>query len=164
MENAAFFYCLRKSVPFLICLLVILLSQIPNARFVFDTLIFIPIFYFAIFRPGILNVYVLFGLGLFADLINQTPLGILPFVFVLLYFIARFNRLFLKDLSFNSLWIFFGICSTLLLLTQLFLFTLCEASVVHTKYFFQQLTVLILLYPIGIRFFARLNDWIGDDE
>ena len=163
MKDPSFYY-LRQTVPFWICFLVILLSQIPDARFVFDTLIFIPIFYFAIFRPALLNVFVLFGLGLFADLISQTPLGILPFIFILLFFIARFNRLFLKDLSFKSLWLFFGICSTLLLLIQLFLFTLCEGSVVHTKYFFQQLTVLILLYPIGIRFFDRLNDWIGESE
>ena len=164
MNNSSFFSNLRKTVPFFICLFIILLSQIPDARFVFDTLIFIPIFYFAIFRPSILNAYTLFGLGLFADLINHTPLGILPFIFVLLFFIARFNRLFFKDLSFKSLWIFFTFCSSLLLLIQLFLFTLCEGSVVHTKYFFQQLTVLILLYPIGIHFFANLNEWIGDNE
>ena len=164
MKSHAVFSCFRKAVPFFICLITILLSQIPNARFIFDTLIFIPIFYFAIFRPSILNVFAVFGLGLFADLINQTPMGILPFTFVLLFFIASFNRLFLKDLSFQSLWIFFGICSTLLLSIQLFLFTLSESSVIHTKYFFQQLCVLILLYPAGIHFFAHLNDWIGDDE
>ena len=164
MKSPSVFLCFRKTVPFLVCFTMILLSQIPDARFMFDTLIFIPIFYFAIFRPTILNVFIIFALGLFADLINQTPLGILPFIFVLLFFIARLNRLFLKDLSFKSLWIFFGVCATLLLAIQLFLFTLCEGSVIHTKFFFQQLTVLILLYPIGIRFFARLNDWIGDTE
>ena len=164
MSEPSFFFHCRKALPFLICFIIILLSQIPDARFIFDTLLFIPIFYFAIFRPSILNIYLVFGLGLFADLINQTPLGILPFIFVFLFFIARFNRLFLKDLSFKSLWIFFGICSALMLLIQLFLFTLCEGSVVHTKYFFQQLTVLILLYPIGVRLFAHLNDWIGDTE
>ena len=132
MQDPSFFFHLRKAVPFLICLIIIFLSQIPNARFIFDTLIFIPVFYFAIFRPALLNSWLVFGLGLFADLINQTPLGILPFVFVLLFFIARFNRLFLKDLSFKSLWLFFGFCSALMLLIQLFLFTLCEESVVHT--------------------------------
>ncbi|MBR6411858.1 MAG: hypothetical protein IKS41_01700 [Alphaproteobacteria bacterium] len=164
MKSSPVLSFLRKTVPFFICFIIILLSQIPNARFIFDTLIFIPIFYFAIFRPTILNVCAVFGLGLFADLINQTPLGILPFTFVLLFFIARFNRLFLKDLSFKTLWIFFGFCSTLLLLIQLFLFTLSEGTTVHTKFFFQQLTVLILIYPVGIHFFARLNDWIGDTE
>ena len=164
MQDSAFFFRLRQTTPFLICLMTIFLSQMPNARFVFDALIFIPIFYFAIFRPDILNAFLLFGLGLFGDLINQTPLGILPFVFVFLFFIARFNRLFLKELSFKTLWVFFGFCSALMLLIQLFLFTLCEGSVVHTKYFFQQLTVLILLYPFGIRLFDHLNTWIGDSE
>ncbi|MDY6407457.1 MAG: hypothetical protein SPL08_01970 [Pseudomonadota bacterium] len=158
------FYMFRKVTPILICMLVILLSQMPEARFVFDALIFIPIFYFAIFRPELMNIFALFSLGLFADLINQTPLGVLPFIFILLFFVARFNRLFLKELSFRSLWLFFSLCSIILLLIQLFLFTLCEGSVVHSKYLFQQLAVLILLYPLGIKAFSALNDWIGDPE
>ena len=164
MKTNRLLYWGRQTVPFFVCILIILLSQIPDARFIFNTLIFIPIFYFAIFRPSLLNVFAVFSLGLLADLISQTPLGVLPFIFVLLFFIARLNRLFLKDLSFKTLWLFFTFCSVLLLLIQLFLFTLCESSVVHTKFLFQQITVLVLLYPIGIRLLSHLNNWIGEPE
>ena len=62
---------LTKAVPFMGCLLLILLSQNLNARFVFVPLLFIPIFYFAVFRPHCLNAYLVFGLGAFSDLINH---------------------------------------------------------------------------------------------
>ena len=155
-----YFTFLYQTVPFIICLLIILLSQMMNSRFFFPSLLFIPIFYFAIFSPNFLNVFFVFLMGFFSDLINQVPLGLFSFIFVLLFFVARLNRLFLKDLSFKILWFFFIGCSTILLLLELFLFTLFEGSVVQTKFLFQQLTVLVLFYPLGMYICHNTDDWI----
>ncbi|MBQ7412694.1 MAG: hypothetical protein IJV07_00250 [Alphaproteobacteria bacterium] len=154
----------KKTVPFIGCLLLILLSQNLNARFVFVPMVFIPIFYFAVFRPRCLNAYAIFSLGVFADLINQTPFGLFSFVFVLLFFVTRLNHLFLKTLSFRGLWTLFSVFSGLLLLIQLFIFTLCEGAVVHTRFLFEQFSVLVLLYPLGMTVCNIVNNWIGEDE
>ena len=155
-----YFTWVYQIVPSIICLVIIFLSQMMNSRFFFPSLLFIPIFYFAIFAPNLLNVFFVFFLGLFSDLINQVPLGLFSFIFVLLFFVARLNRLFLKELSFKILWFFFIGCSTVLLLLELFLFTLFEGSVVQTKFLFQQLTVLVLFYPLGMYICHHTDDWI----
>jgi len=155
-----FFAFIYRTIPLLFCLLIILLSQMVNSRFIFSSLLFIPIFYFAIFGPNLLNVFSVFFLGLFSDLINQVPLGLFSFIFVLLFFVARLNRLYLKELSFKTLWLLFIGISTIFLLLELFLFTLFEGSVVQTKFLFQQLTVLILYYPLGMYICHDLDDWI----
>lgn len=153
---------MRKAVPFLICLALILLSQTLNARFFCVPLVFIPIFYFALFRVRLLNAYTVFVLGLLADCIYQIPLGLYSSVFVLMFFITRFNRPFLRELSAWGLWIFFGVLTVSLLLIQMFLFTVCEGSVVHTKFLFEQYVVTVLLYPLLMIGCDRINNWIGD--
>lgn len=155
---------LKKIIPLLVCLMIILLSQTPNIQIIFIPLIYIPIFYFAVFRPSLLNAYENFGLGIFTDLISQTTFGLYSFLFVLLFFIARLNRLFLKDLSFNKLWLLFAICSALLLLIELFLFTLVSGTVIDTFFLFYQYIILNLLYPLGVFLLGRLNHMIGHEE
>lgn len=151
----------KKSIPLLLCLIVVLLSQTPNIQIIFIPLVYIPIFYFAVFRPSLLNAYENFGLGVFTDLISQTPFGLYSFLFVLLFFVARLNRLFFKDLSFNKLWALFAVCSGLMLLITLFLFTIVSGTVINTYFLFYQYIILNLVYPLGVFLLGRLNDKIG---
>jgi rod shape-determining protein MreD len=151
----------KKSIPLLLCLIIILLSQTPNIQIIFIPLVYIPIFYFAVFRPSLLNAYENFGLGIFTDLMSQTPFGLYSFLFVLLFFIARLNRLFLKDLSFNKLWALFAVCSGGILLITLFLFTIVTGTVINTYFLFYQYIILNLVYPLGVFLLGRLNDKIG---
>jgi len=154
---------IKKWFPFLICLYLVLLSQIPDIRFFFIPLVYIPIFYFSVFRPKILNEYMLFLLGLFADFITDTPFGLYSFLFVLLFFVSRLNRLFLKELSFKSLWVLFIGFSGFMLLLQMFLFALCESSVVYTKFLFQHFIALVFFFPIGFWLCDLTNNWIGTE-
>ena len=89
----------KKLLPLGACLLVILLAQTPTVFGICVPLVYVPIFYFAIFRPSVLNAYVLFGLGVFADCLNEVPFGLYAFLFVLLFFVARLNRLFFRCIS-----------------------------------------------------------------
>lgn len=155
---------IKKAIPTFCCFFLILLTQFPITHFLFLPLLFIPIFYFSIFKPQILNAFVVFGLGLFADLISQTPFGLFSFVFVLLFFVARMNQLFLKELSFKNLWILFILCSGILLLVELFIFTICSQTIVNTRFLFQEYVVLILFYPLGFKVCAGLQNWIGEDD
>ena len=147
----------RFGLPFLFCLILIFLSLIPEMNWIFIPLIFIPVFYFAIFHPTLLNANMVFLLGFVADLMTELPFGIHSFLFVLLFFIARLNQLFLKDLSFKSLWILFMVSSGILLLLQSFLFTVFSGAVIPVNFLLFQYIVLILIYPLFFSFCGYLN-------
>ena len=164
MTSLFSYFRMKQLAPCLICLILIFLSQTPDSRFLFVPLVYIPIFYFAVFRPGLLNAYLLFFLGLLADTLTQTPFGLFSLLFVLMFFVARLNHLFLQELSFRNLWIFFVVLSGFMLLIQFFIFVLSESAVVHTKFLFQQFTVLALYFPLGLRGCDWLNRWIGYSE
>ncbi len=155
---------LKKGIPFLICLFLILLAQTPAFFITSVPFLFIPIFYFAIFRPGLLNDYAVFVLGLFADLIGRTPVGLWAFIFVLLFFAARLNRLFLGGLRFDKLWLVFAVFSAVALMLRLLLFFLCAGAVVPGGFLVGQYIILNLLYPLGIMFCGRLDRWIEVDS
>ena len=152
----------KKLLPFLLCAVVILIAQTPGVHVIFTGLVAIPIFWFAIFNPNALNAYAVFTLGLFADVIGQTPLGIYSFLFVLLFFVARLNRLFLKELSFKSLWMLFAVCSGLMILLQYFLFSLCVGVISANGFLLFQYVTLTLLYPLGVAVCGRLNKSIEE--
>ena len=152
-----YFTYLRFGSPFLFCLILIFSSLIPEMKGIFISLVFIPIFYFAIFHPALLNAYMVFLLGVLADLMTELPFGSHSFLFVLLFFIARLNQLFLKDLSFKSLWILFIASSGILLLLQSFLFTVFSGSVIPVNFLVFQYVILILIYPLFFSFCSYLN-------
>ncbi len=157
MSVQNFFSYVRLGFPFLFCFILIFISLIPEIKGIFIPLVFIPIFYFAIFHPTLLNAYMVFLLGFFTDLMTELPFGIHSFLFVLLFFIARLNQLFLKDLSFKSLWILFTVSSGILLLLQSFLFTVFSGAVIPVNFLLFQYTVLILIYPLFFYFCSYLN-------
>ncbi len=152
----------KKLLPLGACLLVILLAQTPTVFGICVPLVYVPIFYFAIFRPSVLNAYVLFGLGLFADCLNEAPFGLYAFLFVLLFFVARLNRLFLKDLSFKNLWMLFAFFSAVLLLTQLFFFFLCAGTTIPSGFLLREYIILNLCYPFGFALCGRVDARLGE--
>ncbi len=164
MTFSGTFLHLKKGIPFLICLFLILLAQTPSFFVTSVPFLFIPIFYFAIFRPGLLNDYAVFALGLFADLIGRTPIGIWSFVFVLLFFVIRLNRLFFSGLTFDKLWLSFAFISAIALMLRLFLFCIGTGTLVSGDFLVIQYIILNLLYPLGIFLCGRLDNWIEVDS
>lgn len=153
---------LKKTIPFFIGFLLILLSQIPYAFLFSVPFIFILIFYFAIFNASLLNGWNCFILGLFSDLISQTPFGLNSFLFVLFFFVANINRLFLSALPFDKLWQIFSISVIPLFLVRFFIFVLSTSTVVSPIFLIGQGIILILTYPLWVKLCGRLDNWIGD--
>ena len=69
----------RLSVPAVMALLFILFSVIPFSfsptTKIYVPLVLIVIYYFAVFRPSVLNVITVFFLGILTDLLLSTPFG-----------------------------------------------------------------------------------------
>ncbi len=162
--SVPFFDRVKQSIPFLLCLLLILLGQTPHTFLLSVPFIFVFIFYFAIFNAALLNGFACFALGILTDLIMQTPFGLNTFLFVLLFFTANLNRLFLSALSFDKLWQVFALMMLPLFLVHFFLFTLCAATVISPAFLIGHYLILILAYPLVIQLCGRLDNWIGDQS
>lgn len=162
MMFAPFLNRFKKAIPFFICVLLMFLGQIPNIFLFSVPFTFILIFYFAIFNSSLLNGWSCFVLGLLTDLITQTPFGLNSFLFVLLFFAANINRLFLSGLSFDKLWQFFSWMMILFFLLRFFIFALCASTVILPTFLIGQYIILILSYPLLIKTSGRLDNWIGE--
>ena len=100
-----------RSAPFLMCFLLILLNSVPfhwlpNYPYSFQW-IFVPIFYYAVYYPELLNSWIVFILAIIADLFIWSPSGVLPFSYILMFFIPNLLRKYLIELTFWQLWAVF---------------------------------------------------------
>ena len=105
-------FWLWRLMPFILCLSLILCHLIPFhflPQYPYPVQwVFVPIFYFAIYRPKCLSAWAVFILGLVDELLIQSPLGVTTFCFVFLFFVANFLRKYLLEMTFIPLWIIFA--------------------------------------------------------
>ena len=149
------------TTPFLTGLIFILFNQIPlpliphyHQSFPF----FVGgIFYFSIFNPKALNVFWVFLLGLFADIISSVPLGFNAFGYVFLFFITNLFRSYLINTVFIRLWIVFCILFFCVDVIWAFLFFLVSDIWVSSGFWFVQYLFVCLSYPIFCRLYGFLN-------
>ena len=149
------------TIPFLLGLFLIFLSQIPvsfmpyyHQSFPFVTGL---IFYFSIFNPKILNVFFVFLLGLIMDMITTLPLGFYAFGFVFIYFMANLFQSYLLNMVFIQLWCVFSILFFCTDVIWAFLFFLISDTWVSTGFWCVQFVFVCLTYPL----FCRLYGWLN---
>ena len=126
-------------------------------------LVLIVIFYFALFSPERLNVLLVFILGLFADLLSFSVLGLNTFIFVGMFFMANLLQSYIYGFSFKNLWIVF--CS-LMLITDVVWAWLARLSTgvwVSASFWLVQYVFMCLSYPIVIWITGKLNRCMKDD-
>jgi len=147
--------------PFFLGLFLILLGQIPTSLMPYyhQSFPFVVgvIFYFAVFNPKVLNVFLVFLLGLLMDLLTTLPLGFYAFGFVFMFFMATLFQSYLINMVFKQLWIVFGLfffCTDVL---WAFLFFLISGTWVSTGFWFVQYIFVCLTYP----FFCRLSGFLN---
>lgn len=84
----------------------------------------ISFYYWSIYRPTLIPVWVIFLFGIAADLLNFTPLGLNAFVFLILRALVTDQRLFFLNQSFFTVWVGYTIISALILTLKWFGFGL----------------------------------------
>ena len=155
----------RVFIPAIIALLFILFSVIPFSfsptTKIYVPLVLIVIYYFAIFRPSVLNVITVFFLGILTDLLLSVPFGLNAFFFVLVFFIANLGRSFLLDMSFNGLWISFAALMFAVDLLWYLFSCLISGEWLFLSPFILQYILLVLFCPLIISFCCWLNIKLG---
>ena len=149
------------SSPFLMGLFLILFSLVPvnllpyyHQSFPFITGI---IFYFSIFNPKVLNVFLVFLLGVINDVTTSLPLGFYAFGFVLIFFLVSLLRSYFVDMVFTQLWIMFCLIFFCTDVIWAFLFFLISGIWVSTGFWFVQYLFVCLFFPFLCRFSGYLN-------
>lgn len=149
------------SVPFLLGMLMVLLSQVPvslisyyHQSFPFVTGL---IFYFSVFNPKVLNVFFVFLLGIMMDMLTTLPLGFYAFGFVFIYFIGNLFQSYLLEMFFKQLWIVFSILFFCTDVIWAFLFFLSSGIWVSTGFWLVQFVFVVLSYPLFCKLYGFLN-------
>ena len=149
------------SLPFLFGLFLVCLNQIPfsfmpyyHQSFPFVVCV---IFYFAVFNPKVLNVFLVFLLGLISDAVTSVPLGFNAFGYVFLFFIANLFQSYLVNMIFWQLWLVFCILFFCTDVIWAFLFFLISGIWVSTGFWFVQYLFVCLFYPLFCYFSGFLN-------
>lgn len=139
-------------IPIFVCLTLVLLGVMPYSLLPFYTVplpfVLVAIYYFAIFHPSALNGICVFFIGIFADLLTDSPFGLQAFSYVLLFFIANLHRRFLVSLTFVGLWAAFGVILFCTYLLWYLLFSLISLTLLNTDALIFQYLTLVIMYPI----------------
>lgn len=150
-----------KSLPFLWGLFLILLGQIPTSfmPYYHQSFPFVVglIFYFSIFNPKVLNVFLVFLLGLIMDMVTSLPLGFNAFGFVFVYFMVSLFHSYLLNMVFPQLLFVFCVLFLCTDIIWAFTFFLISGTWVSTGFWFVQYIFVALSYPLFCRLYGRLN-------
>lgn len=102
----------RSLSPLAITLFLVMLAmvplQIPNVAPVVPALALIAVYYWAVHRPDLMNVWAIFLVGLFQDLLSGGTVGIGILALLLVHIIVDTQRRFFARSSFQALWVLFA--------------------------------------------------------
>ena len=117
-----------------------------------------PAFAWAMIRPSILAPFVLFGMGLFLDLLWYTPTGFWPVSILIGYALVMFFRSMMTGQSRVVLWSWFGAMVLLVMVTGYTITTLDTGRPPSLMATFWQFLPTTLLYPFAHRLIDRFDD------
>ncbi len=123
---------LRGSVPY--CLIfalfifnVVSVSSSPSDKIEIP-FVLMMLFYWSIYRPALIPIFLVFLMGVCFDLLSATPLGLSAFIFLLLRHLISEQRVFLMGQPFIVIWFGYVIVSMVAVLLQWGLFGLMQLS------------------------------------
>lgn len=98
----------RGLVPLLCTLAIVLLSAVPTRlpmlTLIAPTLTLIAVYYWTIYRPDLLNGFLILLLGVMQDLLIGAPPGVTSFVLLISYLVVVSQRKFFHGKSFGVVW------------------------------------------------------------
>ncbi|MGA3304654.1 MAG: rod shape-determining protein MreD [Stellaceae bacterium] len=153
------FGAITKLVPILTTLLFAIVSMlpfhIPGFGSIAPSFALMAVFHWTIYRPDLLPLGAVFGVGVFLDLLNGTPyVGLSALIFLLARTAVLNQRRLFFERPFLVLWLGF-----LALAAACFLFEWAFVSVMQftpllPRLFIFQATITVACFPIGSYFLA----------
>lgn len=162
----ALLFC-RQATPFLMSLILLFMGLFPF-RFSFLADLYIPLIYISLFcwmilRPDLLPPLSVFVLGLLADLMYATPIGLNSLIFMLFYLLMMTQRRFLIGHSFSFLWSIFAVLMVPVFLLQWGLVCAIQMQGMSFAIVLGQYLLAVGFYPLIAWACAKVYDsYLGD--
>ncbi len=115
------------------------------------------VFFWTLYRPGLMPPWVVFGLGVLADLLSAAPLGVNALIFLLLHGGVMTQRRALAKQSFLIVWIGFALFAAALLTLNWGMRTLLSFTIQPVTPGLFECGVTIAAYPLLAWLFVRLE-------
>lgn len=122
----------------------------------------IIVFYYAIFSPQRLNVFWIFFLGLLADLLSCSVLGLNTFIFVGMFFMANLLQAYIYTFSFKHLWCVFCFLMLVCDVVWAWLARLSTGVWVSASFWLVQYVFMCMFYPVIIWLTGKLDSCLKD--
>jgi rod shape-determining protein MreD len=149
---------LRQALPFVATLFLILLvatpARLPGFAPVAPQLPLIAIYYWAIYRPDLLRPWAGFVLGVVADTIGGTPLGVSSLVFLAVQSVAGSQRRILGR-SFLMAWWGFALTAAGSMILQWAMSSLVMVALLPVRAAGFQYLMTLSIYPLLAWAFVR---------
>lgn len=107
----------------------------------------ITTYYWAIYRPTVLPVFVVFALGILLDIMSGMPLGFNAIILVLIHWAISDQRAFLTAQSFIVIWLAFSVIYTTIVILQWLIFGLLNFDWASLSLITPQLIAGIVSFP-----------------
>ena len=154
----------RGLTPFVITLSLAMLTiiplRIPDFAPVTPALTVISVYYWSIYRPDLLPMAAVFGVGLFQDALAGTPLGLTALVLILVQYVVIAQRRFFHSKTFLVEWWGFLLVAPGAALVSWLLASLYFGVFVAVRPLGFQLLLSIALYPCLAWLFARIQHYL----
>ena len=142
----------RRMVPFLISVGLVILTVVPTRLPGFSQVApswpMVGIFYWSIYRPDLLPIWAAFLIGLLADIIAGTPIGINALLYLLVRGVVVTQRRFFLTNSFPMTWAAFAIIALGMMGLNWILFALLNGDVVDPQILLWQYVILMGMFPL----------------
>ena len=151
-----------RLVPFLSTLIFVLVSvvplQIPGFAAVTPSFALMAVFHWTIYRPDLLPISVVFGLGLLLDLLNGSPyLGVSALMLLVARTAVLVERRHVVNQPFTVLWLgFLALAAGTFAFGWAFVSAL-RGQVLGTRPFIFEAVLTVACYPVGSWLLARLH-------
>ena len=148
-------------LPILSIISLILFENVSFNLFGFSqsylTQVYAIIFFFAIFNTATINIFTVFFLGVFTDILLIFPLGLSVVLYCFVYFIGQFNQRMLRNASFKTQWIIYSLTMSFVFLFGLIFLKLSYGSIPHFVFLLMEFFLLTCSYPIIAVFCGWIN-------
>ena len=151
----------RGLTPFVVTLslavLTIIPLRIPDFAPVTPALTVIAVYYWSIYRPDLLPMAAVFGVGLFQDALAGTPLGLTSLVLILVQYVVIAQRRFFHSKTFLVEWWGFMLVAPVAAFASWLLASLYFAALVAPRPLGFQLLLSVALYPCLVWLLTRIQ-------
>ncbi len=151
----------RHLVPFGMTMGLVLLSVMPvglpgYAR-IAPMLPVMAVYYWAIYRPDLLPAWAAFAIGLLADILAGTPLGVNALVLLLVQSVTASQRRFFLAKSFLVAWWAFAILAAGAVGLSWLLVSLLDGRLIGLGSVAVEYVVMVGLFPVLTRLLAQMQ-------